>query len=253
MTFLLEAAFQKLFPSVYLTVDHSVSSGGFFCKVIGREPLTAQELQSIEKYMKKLVAEDLAFDRRTVPLEEAIDYFRKKGHEDKVRLLQYRQKSNLVLYHLGDHMDYHHGYMVPSTRYLKWFALINSGIGFILQFPRRHAPSELSPMSAYPKLLSTFRQYGDWLTRLGIDSVGALNDAIHDGRGQEIILISEALHEQKIAQIANAILAKSDNVRIVLISGPSSSGKTTFSKRFGDSITYSRHFSISHGNGQLFC
>src|SRR5690606_11282011 len=124
-----------------------------------------------------------------------------------------------------------HGYMVPSTGYLRWFSLLPTGDGFTLRFPRRHAPTTLLPMPDYPKLLNTFRQYGDWLRRLGISSVGALNDAIQENRIREVILVSEALHEQRVTEIASQIAEKRDQVRIVLIAGPSSSGKTTFSKR----------------------
>jgi uridine kinase len=105
------------------------------------------------------------------------------------------------------------------------------GAGFILRYPRRHQPNAILPMPEYPKLLAAFRQYGDWLTRLGIDSVGALNDAIRAGRIQEVILVQEALHEQQIAEAAESIANHRESLRVILISGPSSSGKTTFSKR----------------------
>jgi uridine kinase len=137
----------------------------------------------------------------------------------------------LTLYRLGERMDYHHGYMVPSTGYLRWFDLNKTNGGFTLRFPRRHAPTELQLPANYPKLLKTFRQYGDWLTRLGIDNVGALNDAIQAGRGHEIILVSEALHEQYISEIARQIAERQDELSLVLVAGPSSSGKTTFSRR----------------------
>jgi uridine kinase len=132
---------------------------------------------------------------------------------------------------LKEHRDYHHGYMVPSTCYLCWFGLTPTGEGFTLRFPRRHAPTILLPMPEYPMLLTTFRQYGDWLQRLGISSVGALDDAIQNNRIQELILVSEALHEQRVTEIARQIAGSSDQVRVVLIAGPSSSGKTTFSRR----------------------
>jgi uridine kinase len=121
--------------------------------------------------------------------------------------------------------------MVPSTRYIQWFDLIPTNGGFTLQFPRRHAPTQLSPMPQYPKLLATFRKYGQWLERLGIANVGALNEAILAGQIREVILTSEALHEQFVAQIAVQIADQHQHVRVVLISGPSSSGKTTLSKR----------------------
>ena len=181
--------------------------------------------------MRTLVAADLPFRRQVMPLQEAIEYFRKSGLEDKVRLLTHRQKDYLTVYEMGGYMDYHHGYMVPSTGYLRWFSLIKTGEGFTLRFPRRHDPVDLLPMPEYPKLLTTFRQYGDWLQRLGISNVGALNDAIKAGRVSEIILVSEALHEQRVSEIAATIAARSDQIRLILIAGPSSSGKTTFSKR----------------------
>jgi uridine kinase len=121
--------------------------------------------------------------------------------------------------------------MVPSTGYLRWFALIPTGDGFTIRFPHRQSPTQLLPMPEYPQLLAAFRLYGDWLKRLGISSVGALNDAIQDNRSREVILVSEAFHEQRVAEIASQISGRSDQVRVVLISGPSSSGKTTFSKR----------------------
>jgi len=181
--------------------------------------------------MRHLVEQDLPFERRVVPLAEAIQYFEQRGYLDKVLLLKHREKATLVLYRLGDHQDYHHGYMVPSTGYLRLFGLKRLGTGFILQFPRRHAPDTLLPMPDYPMLLRTFQQYGAWLTRLGIESVGALNEAILAERTREVILVSEALHEQKIAEIARHIADRAKTTRIVLIAGPSSSGKTTFSKR----------------------
>jgi len=231
LTFLLETAFNELFPGATLTVDHSVASGGFYCQVSERSPLSTAELSALEERMRQVVEADLPFTRKEVPLAEAIEFFRNEGSEDKLRLLAHRQKNYLTLYQLNHHRDYHHGYMVPSTGYLRWFALIPTGEGFTLRYPRRYAPTELLPMPEYPQLLAAFRLYGDWLKRLGISSVGALNDAIQDGRSREIILVSEAFHEQRVAEIAAQIASRSDQVRVVLISGPSSSGKTTFSKR----------------------
>lgn len=232
LVFLLETAFEDLFPGVDLTVDHSVSSGGYFCQVSGRAPLSPEELETLETRMREIVQKDLPLVRREVPLQEAIEYFAAQQQFDKVRLLRYRTKDHLVLYALNGHQDYHHGYMVPSTRYLRWFQLKAEELnGFVLRFPRRHAPTELLPMPNVPMLLKTFRQYGSWLANLGIENAGALNDAIHNGRVREIILVSEALHEQRIANIARQFVEHPDKPHIILIAGPSSSGKTTFSKR----------------------
>jgi uridine kinase len=230
LTFLLAAAFEKLHPDVRLNVDHSISSGGYFCRVDGRSPFDEEELTQIEEQMRDMVEQDLPFGKSQVPLDEAIEYFKERGYLDKARLLAHRQKPNLVLYQLGDLRDYFHGYMLPSTRYLKWFRLTRIGDGFTLSFPRRHWPTTLQDPPEFPELLNTFRRYGDWLTSLGISSLGSMNDAIVAGMSRKVVLVSEALHEREITEIAVQISSRKD-LRLVLIAGPSSSGKTTFSKR----------------------
>jgi uridine kinase len=230
LTFLLEMAFADLFPNGKLTIDHSVASGGFYCHTIGRKPLTEIELVKLKEHMRDLVNADLPFTRKEIPLKVAIAQFEKLGYDEKVRLLKYRNKDYLTLYSLGNRMmDYMHGYMVPSTAYLEWFDITPINGGFTLHFPRRHAPTEVKTLVSYPKLLSTFLQYGNWLTRLGIDNVGSLNDAIQAGRTHEIVLVSEALHEQNVSDIAQEIAERES--QIILIAGPSSSGKTTTSRR----------------------
>jgi uridine kinase len=231
LVFLMETAFEKCFPQAILQVDHSVSSGGYFCQVLGRPPLTEEELAALEAQMRQIVDANYCFCREEVPLAEAVEYFKKTGKLEKVNLLAHRKKDYLTLYKLQDYRDYHHGYMVPSTGYLRWFKLSLTGNGFTLRFPRRHDPTNLLPMPEYPHLLSAFRRYGDWLDRLGIANVGALDDAIQAGRADEVILVSEALHEQHVTEIARQIADRADKLHLVLISGPSSSGKTTFSKR----------------------
>jgi uridine kinase len=231
LTFLLEVSFADLFPDAKLLIDHSVASGGYYCHISGHPPLTIEELAKLEAQMRNLIEQDLPFTRQKLPLAETIEYFKKRDYPDKVRLLAHRRKDYVTLYCLGNHLDYHHGYMVPSTGYLRWFNLLQTNGGFTLRYPQRSAPTQLLPMPEYPKLLAAFRQYGQWLERLGIDSVGALNDAIQAGRIREIILVSEALHEQNIASIASQISGRHEQARLILISGPSSSGKTTFSRR----------------------
>jgi len=231
LTFLLEMAFADLFPDGILFVDHSVASGGYYCQVTGRKPLSESEIKSLKVHMQKLIESDLPFERKEVPLQEAIEYFRSLGYEDKVRLLKYRKKDYLTLYRLGERMDYLHGYMVPSTGYLGQFDLASTEGGFTLQYPRRHKPNELLPMPEYPKLLAAFLQYGDWLAKLGIENTGALNDAIQSGRGAEIVLVSEAFHEQRLSRVAQKVAEQIDHARLILVAGPSSAGKTTFSRR----------------------
>jgi uridine kinase len=231
LTFLLAAAFEELYPEARLTVDHSVSSGGYYCEVRSENGFSDDDLAALEKRMREFAEADLPFSKSHAPLENAIDYFEQKGYKDKARLLKHRKKPHLVFYRMGPLRDYHHGYMLPSTGYLKWFGLVPTGDGFTLRFPRRHRPTELLPLPDYPKLLATFRQYGSWLEKLEVVSIGALNDAIVEGRAREIILVAEALHEGRIAEIAASVATRRDKIRIVLIAGPSASGKTTFSKR----------------------
>jgi uridine kinase len=231
LTFLLEMAFSDLFPDATLFVDHAVASGGYYCQVTGHQLLSEYEIGKLKIHMQELVKSDLPFERMEVPLKGAIEYFHSRGYEDKVRLLSYRKKNYLTLYRLGERMDYHHGYMVPSTGYLKWFDLMFTEGGFTLRYPRRHKPNEILPMPDYPRLLGTFLQYGDWLAKLGIENVGALNNAIQSGRSDQIVLVSEAFHENNLARIANQIVNQLDRSRIILIAGPSSAGKTTTSRR----------------------
>jgi len=231
LVFLLETAFKHCFPEGLLSIDHSVSSGGYHCQIHNLNGFGQPELDQLDSYMRKLVDDDVPFIRETVPLQEAIDYFTAAGESDKVSLLKYRQRPDLVLYRADGVRDYHHGYMVPSSGYLKLFELDLVEGGFVLRFPRRHEPNQIEPIGKFPTLLKTSKEYGDWLNKLGIPSVGALNDAIQSGHADEVILVSEALHEMQISQIADQIYENHDRIGVILIAGPSSSGKTTFSKR----------------------
>jgi uridine kinase len=231
LVFLLVAAVRELFPGSDVTVDHSVSDGGFYCTAYRRAAFSAEDMQRIETRMREIAHTDEPIRRREVPLTEAIALFEREGCLDKIRLLKTREKDYLTLYSLRGFEDYFHGYMVPSTGYLKKFRLHRTGAGFILRFPRRHLPNELLPNGDYPKLWATFQEYGHWQERLDLEDVGMLNEAIEKGRGREVILVAEALHDQKTAEIARRIAELRDRIRLVLIAGPSSSGKTTFSRR----------------------
>jgi len=234
LTFLLVVAVHNLVPGAELYVDHSLPFGGYFCELRNRDPFSEAELEALSREMKRLVDADLPIVREQVPLETALELFEQRGESDKVAVFQGRDrkhKSYLQLYSLDGYQDYLHGYMVPSTGYLRYYRILPWEDGFILQFPRREDPAQLRPPSRDPKLLTVFRDYGHWLRLLGVDNVGGLNRAIDEGNLRKIILVSEALHEHRIAAVANAVWQRRDRVRVVLIAGPSSSGKTTFSKR----------------------
>lgn len=231
LTFLLCAAFSRKFPGASLRVDHALTSGGYYCEVCGRAPLSEAELGELRAEMRSLVEQDLPFENRRMSVAEAIELFEARGATEKVRLLRHRKRPTIDLYRVDGYWDYHHGYMVPSTGYLDLFELVVNNGGFALLYPRQHAPKQPTGIVHTPKLLASFRQYGDWLHRLGIGDVGSLVDAINAKRTREIMLVSEALHEQHIAAIAQQIAERGERARLVLISGPSSSGKTTFSRR----------------------
>jgi uridine kinase len=231
LAFLLVAAVRELFPEAQIFVEYSVPFGGFFCQVRGREPFSVKELARIETRMRQIVSEDAPIAKERVPLADAIELIKARGEEEKVKLLSRRQKDYLILYNLHGTRDYFHGYMVPSAGYLRYFAIYPYPPGFLLQYPRRHRPTELLSMQEYPQLTAIFREYGEWLRLLGVDSVSALNEATTNGRIREVILVSEALHEERIAHIAGEIIHSPEKVRVALVAGPSASGKTTFSKR----------------------
>lgn len=231
---LLVTATAETFADAHVIIDHSATtSGAYYCWVAGRPAFTQDELDTIARRMRDIVAADAPLRKTTVALTEAIAMFEARGEHDKARLLGHRSKPTLNLYELRGRRDYFQGYMVPSTGCLKYFALHAHPPGFMLQFPHQGRPTAVDTITPYPKLFAVFDEYGRWLERLGIRDVGALNDAIVAGRLPELALVGEALHEGRIARIAADIAAHRDRIKVVLISGPSSSGKTTFSKRLG--------------------
>jgi uridine kinase len=199
--------------------------------VLGRAPFTQAELRAIEARMREIVAADEPFTRTEMSVNDAIRLFRERGQDDTARLMAHRTAEKIALYALRGRLDYVHGYLVPSTGYLPYFALHAISAGLVLQMPHPDQPERVPDVSPYPRLFDVFEEAGNWLERLGLRSAGALNDDIAAGRLPEISLVSEALHESRIARIAADIASQRNQVRVALIAGPSASGKTTFSKR----------------------
>jgi uridine kinase len=236
LTFLLVAAVSELFPGVRLYIDYSMTFGGLFCHVDRPTPLAPDELDALEERMRQLAAADLPIERSEAPIEQAIAEFQARGDEEKASLLAAAAasgKREVAIYQLGQYRNHFHGYMAPSTGYLRWFDLVHypAGPGFVLHYPRRQDPTQLGAFQDVPRLGQVFQEYRDWLRRIGVDNLPALNRTIEDGRIREVVLVAEALHEQRIAAIASAIALHSDQIGMVLIAGPSSSGKTTFARR----------------------
>ncbi len=237
LAFLLVVATGEVFPGTQLVIDYALPSGAYFCKVKGRDPFDGKELAAIKNRMLEIVAADEPITRKQIPLDEAIQKFQACGDDDELRLLQFRNKNYLTIYELRGEVDYFYGYMVPSTGYLTLFSILPEEGGFIVQYPRRETPNSVRPYVKSPQMMEVFRRTEEWLSLLGVEDIGHLNEAIRDGRARELVLVNEALHEQHIAQISTEISKRHEHgLRLVLIAGPSSSGKTTFSRRLAIQI-----------------
>jgi uridine kinase len=251
LTFLMVAAAVEIFPERTITVHHSMPFGGYYCERDDEQQLTDQELALLENRMRELVEADLPIYKVRVPLEDALHLFRTQGDMEKADLFARRRKDYLTLYELNGVRDYFHGHMVPGTGYLEMFDLRHYKDGFILQFPRRHWPGVLQPFEDEPRLAQVFGDYQEWLDIIGVAGVAALNDAVAGGRASDVILIAEALHRQQISYIASEI-SKRPEIKIILISGPTSAGKTTFSKRLSIQLLGNGIFPVTIGMDDYF-
>ena len=231
LSFLMIAAAAQVLPGQLITIHHSMPFGGYYCERGDAQRLTDEELAGLRLRMRQLVEADLPIDNIRVPLDEALAFFQEQGDLEKADLFARRRKDYLTLYELNGVRDYFHGFMVPRTSYLDLFDLRHYNEGFILQFPRRTWPNVLQPFEDEPRLAQVFQTYKDWLTIMGVGNVTSLNQAVASGRSSEVILVAEALHERQLASIARAIASRQPAVRLVAVSGPTSAGKTTFSKR----------------------
>lgn len=232
LSFLLIAAAHRCFPEAKVFIDHALPQRAFFCHVERREDFSQAELDCLSQTMREMVAADLPIERKRMSLEEAREFFAARGDQEKVRLLQFRTRNYLRIYQLGEFSDYFFGYMVSSTGYLQWFDLEPAPTGFLLRYPTEDRPTRIQPMKKSGKLDEVFLQASEWLRLLNVRDIGQLNQAIQENRLKELILVAEALHERRIAEIGKQLAERhADGLRVVLIAGPTSSGKTTFSKR----------------------
>lgn len=210
-------------------IDFSIGKG-YYCLVDGKISLTEDWLGQVEERMRQMVAEKMPIEKRTVHTEEAISQFGRHGMHDKEKLFGYRRVSTVNLYRMNEFEDYYYGYMVPDASYLSYFSLHLYDEGFVIQMPTREEPEKVPTFAPHPKLFQVLKKAGKWGDMLGIGTVGDLNEQITKGNIQETILVQEALQEKEIGKIAEQILERK-SVKFVLIAGPSSSGKTTFSHR----------------------
>jgi uridine kinase len=228
---LLEAA-RELYPEVRLVVGQSLG-GGYFFSWHGDTPLSAETVASLARRIEEICREDRPFTRWTATWEEAEALFRSRGEASKLGLLETFRSSTVPLVTCGHFVDIAHGAIVPSTGRIRGVALAPYEDGLLLRFPRNGDHTRLLPLSPQPRLFATYRETRRWNEVLGVANVGSLNRLSLSGGIAEVIRIAEGFQEKKIAQIADAVEARRDSLRVVLVAGPSASGKTTFIRRLG--------------------
>lgn len=232
LSFILSKAVREVIPTSRLRVEHSLSNG-YYCSIKNGHEVTDQELANITIRMDEIIAADLPFTTRTASQEEAVKVFRDLGEEDKATLLETYNVPFITYQELDGYPDTYYGSLAPSTGYIHIYSIERYLDGFLVRVPSRTNPNELAPLTEQPKLREVLKDQKELIQMLEIPYVGDLNKAITRGEINDIIMVSEAEQEKKISMIAQEIAKRyhEDGVRIVLISGPSSSGKTTFTKR----------------------
>lgn len=231
--FILVKAVEELYPQGSISLEHPISKG-YFCKLHIDRTIGLDDVQHIKQKMQEIIAADIPYTRTESHTEEVVRLFEKRGMMDKARLLDTYGQLYSYYYQLGDTVDCYYSSLVPSTGYIRLFDIVKYYDGLLLRIPSRENPTKLEEVVKQEKMLEVFQEYHRWNQILGISTVGDLNVACNHGHATDLINVSEALQEKKIAQIADEITHRNQDgkrVKLVLISGPSSSGKTTFSKR----------------------
>ena len=222
-------AINDLYGNVEVRIDIPVSKGYYVHVKLGRD-ITADDVARIRCRMQEIIDADTPIRRRMVTAEEAIRLFSEKGDMSKVKLLKGQGKLYTVYYQIDDFIDYFYGSLLTSTSEVYLFDLVAYSDGMLLRVPSREDPGQLCPMPRQQKMFDVFKEHHEWQNIIGLRTVGDLNDAVDKGFATDIINVNEALQEKKIARIADQIAARHD-VKLVLLAGPSSSGKTTTCKR----------------------
>ena len=240
LCFVLQKVIREMYPDKILVIDYSLPSG-LYCEIREIKPMedgrpsvyfaTDDELQKIEDRMQELIDADLAFTKKMLSLEECETLFSRNGQVAKVNLLKSLGRFNYNVYFLDGQADTFYGPLLPSTGYLKTFNIAGFNDGFCLQYPMEGDFDKVLQMKRQSKLATALKEHSDWCSIMGVKGVGALNKKVLSGEIADLINLSEALHERKYADIADQIYARRGSVKIVFIAGPSSSGKTSTSKR----------------------
>lgn len=230
--FTLQKAVHDLYPNRRLRIPNSVSKG-FYCEIEGMDEITQDEANRIKNRMNELIEQDLPIVRSKVPTQEARQMYEQLGYHDKITLLDTSPRLYVTIYALADIVGYFFGVLAPSTGFLHLFDLKPYYNGLYLAVPRRNTPDRLEKMSGQEKMFEVFKEYKEWVSIIGVSNIGSLNKRVLNGEASDLIKVAEALHEKRVATIADVISASISiyGSRLILIAGPSSSGKTTFAKR----------------------
>jgi uridine kinase len=232
LSMILSKAVEDVFPELSLRIEHPISRG-YYCKLEGMNaPITEEIIGKIKERVAEIGAasEKIFCEEKQTKVVNAM-FAERKHHSDKVSLLETLGTPYCRFYRIGDYIDYYNGVLLPSTDYLGLYDLIPYYDGMLLRVPNRHNPFELEPLEMQPKMFDIFKEYVGWNKIMNLNNVGDFNQSCRNNETFNLIKVSEALHEKKVAGIAEMVSKKSEKVRFVLVSGPSSSGKTTFSKR----------------------
>ncbi len=233
LIFVLYAAIKEVFPHVSLQIQNGISNG-YFCELNGFGcEISDSDIFSIQQEMKQLIQQNLPFIKKDLFTENAVELLLKQGLDDKAQLFEQQGHLYSSLYFLNDLGNYFYGQLLPSTGYISNFGLVKYFDGVLLQIPKRKNFKLLRKIEKQNKLFEIYQEHKDWAEILNVSTIGNLNKLTLQKKCGHAIKISEALHEKKIIEIANKITAKNSDVKVVLVAGPSASGKTTFSKRLG--------------------
>jgi len=232
LSFLMQKAVYDLYPQKKMILDYSVANGLYgVLDIENPAPCTLQELDAIQKRMYELVDMKIPFIRTIKPIDEAIELFTSMGKKQKALLLKTRQSFYTPVYYLDGYPDNYFGPLVPDTGVLHVFGLIQYDQGFLLQYPSHENHLKIQPVIKQDKMFEVFKEHSCWCSVLGAKSIGSVNSLILEGKAPNMIMVSEALHERKYARIADELYKRHHQLKMVLIAGPSSSGKTTTSQR----------------------
>ena len=230
LTLLLVRAAKEVLSGVEIMIEHSIGQS-LYCEALFDGKIEEKDIVAIKKRMTEIIAADEEIQKTVLPKEKALEFFKDNGNMKKCNVIRHRQKSTTNIYTCGWYTDYFYGYMVPSTGYLKWFDLKAYEKGMVLMFPSKSKPTVVAPFRDIKKLFKVYHENQRWGKILQVGDVGDLDEIIEAGQGADLVRVAEALQEKRIASISDNIINSENKIRLVLIAGPSSSGKTTFAQR----------------------